>query len=215
MSDRHEVDWTAVELDFRAGVLPVSAIAKKFGLPSASQVHKMAQKYMWERKPLNPLDMKVAHGVASTAPDQPKFGMDSNLSLPDLTQAAILTASEVLITHRKDVKKLREMSGKFADALSSLFDNFDAIKAEDLVGILQARMQLLSTLVGEKTPVDMLEALSRVMTRLVQIERQAYGLDVMPNPDPGAEVAGEAVRSEVDKLWQQLRDVQKEKTTQH
>ena len=77
------------------------------------------------------------------------------------------------------------------------------------------RLRALGVLMGDKSPSDLLEQLSRVMVRLVSIERQAYGLDVMPNPDPGAEASDQKVQSEVNKLWEQVQQIQKDKTVLH
>lgn len=205
------IDWTALELDFRAGVLPVSAIAKKFGT-SDHKIKARAEKYGWERKPLDPFAVQQAHGVSSTTPTGPKYSMDSDLSKGDVQRAAVLQAAAVLDIHRADVKKLRELSGKFTEALSALFVEFSSRPPVDAIDGLQRAMVLLGVLVGDKTPADLLEQLSRVMVRLVTIERQAYGLDVLPlDPNKSGE-ASEQVQSQVNELWRQIQEVQKSKT---
>lgn len=203
-----EADWDAIELDYRAGVLPLSAVAKKHGVP-VSLLRSHASKYMWERKPVDPLNVKQAHGVASLAPTGPKFGMDSNLDPEDLDKAAILSAAAVLDIHRKDVKRLRETTGKFSDALANLFVAMANVEVNP--DMLDNVCKQLSTLIGDDAPVDLLEKLSRVMVRLVTIERQAYGLDLFVPNDPGKD-DGEAARSEVAKLWDQVKQLQAEKT---
>lgn len=209
-----KTDWDAVELDFRAGVLPLSAVAKKHDI-SVAQLKGKASKFMWERKPLNPLDVQKAHGIASS-PSPAKFGMDSNLSTPDLTQSAILTAASILDLHRKDVRGLREASSKFSAALADLFTAMaDPAALENDGAGFKLTLAQLGVLIGDDTPVDLLEKLSRVMVRLVAIERQAYGLDVMPNPDPGAEASDHKVQSQVNKLWEQIQTMQREKTVLH
>ena len=206
-----EVDFTAVELDYRAGVLPLSAICKKFGV-SINVLKSTAAKYGWERKPLDPFLVQQAHGVASLSPAQPKFGMDSDLSAEDVTKSAVATAGVVLDTHRKDVKRLRELSTKFADALVDVFTILqDPKMLVDDATAFQAARSRIGVLIGDKTPTDLLESLSRVMVRLVQIERQSYGLDSLPvNPD--APTASDAVQTEVNRLWQQVQEMQKQKT---
>lgn len=208
MVDKKEADWDAIELDYRAGVLPLTAIVKKHGV-SMHVLRSTAEKFMWERKPLDPLKMQQAHGVASSAPTGAKFGMDSSLNEKDLSTAAILTAASVIEVHRKDVKQLRELSSKFSDALANLFVSLK--EQEKHPDMLESCAAALSALIGKDTPIDMLDKLSRVMVRLVTIERQAFGLDVMPNPDPGAD-NGDAAKSEVAKLWEQVKELQKEKT---
>lgn len=201
-------DWDAIELDYRAGVLPISAIAKKHGV-KASTLRSHADKYMWERKPIDPLNVKQAHGVASLAPSGPKFGMDSNLDPEALIAAAILTQADILTVHRKDVMSLRDSAKQFSNALANLFTAM--ARVEENPDMLDSVAKQLSMLIGDDTPVDLLEKLSRVMVRLVTIERQAYGLDVMPNPDLGDNTA-DAARSEVAKLWEQVKDLQAQKS---
>lgn len=211
MTDKKEADWDAIELDYRAGVLPLTAIVKKHGV-SMHTLRATADKFIWERKPLDPLKMQQAHGVASTAPTGAKFGMDSSLNEADLRTAAILTAASVLDVHRSDVKQLRELSKKFSDALANLFVALG--QQEQHPDMLESSAAALSVLIGKDTPVDMLDKLSRVMVRLVTIERQAFGLDVMPNPDPGND-NGDAAKSEVTKLWDQVKELQAQKTQMH
>jgi hypothetical protein len=210
-----ELDWTAVELDYRAGVLPISALARKFGTTD-SRIKTYAQKYGWERKPLDPFLVQQAHGVASTSPVGPKFSMDSDIKPDEVVKAAVLTATTVLDIHRKDVLRLREVSSKFADTLIDLFAALPEIlsypRGTDMPVHLENHMRTIGILIGDKTPADLLEQLSRTMVRLVTLERQAYGLDVLPlNPNAGQE-AGEAVQSEVNKLWKQVQELQQTKS---
>lgn len=208
-----DADWTAIELDWRAGVLPASAVAKKHGL-GLSQLKSHAQKYGWERKPLDPFAVQRAHGVASTAPSRPKFSMDSDLSSPDVERAAVLQAAAVLDIHRTDVKKLREQATEFSAALGALFASLRNATSLEGVVEMESAIKLMGVLNGDKSPADLLEQLSRVMVRLVQIERQAYGLDALPvNSESGA--ATEQVQSQVNKLWAEIQAVQKEKTAIH
>lgn len=202
-----ERDWDAIELDYRAGVLPMSAVARKHSI-SASQLKSHADKYLWERKPLDPFAIQQSHGIASLAPSLPKFGMDSNLDVKAVAQAQLLTAIGVIDIHRKDVKKLRDLSGRMAEKLSLFMDGLEGMCHAELVDKLAPVMALL----GKDTPVDMLEKLSRIMVRLTTIERQAYGLDSMPAPNPDDEPAAEAVKSQVNELWQQVQELQKAKT---
>lgn len=208
MADKKEADWDAIELDYRAGVLPLTAIGKKHGV-SMHILRSTAEKFMWERKPLDPLKMQQAHGVASTAPTGAKFGMDSSLNEKDLSTAAILTAASVLDLHRKDVKQLRELSTKFSNALANLFTAL--AQQEDHPDMLESSAAALGILIGKDTPVDMLDKLSRVMVRLVTIERQAYGLDVISVENATGDNS-EAAKSEVSKLWEQIKDLQAQKT---
>lgn len=207
-----EADWDAIELDFRAGVMPLTVICKKHDI-TLSKLRSHADKYMWERKTVSPLNVQAAHGMASTAPTGPKFGMDSNLDEETLVKQAVFTAASVLDTHRKDVAQLRSSSRQFSDALANIFAGL--ANQETTPDFLDAALMKISILCGEDTPIDVLEKLSRVMVRLVDVERKAYGLDVLPNPDPD-DKTDEAARAEINKLWEQVQTLQVTKTaTQH
>lgn len=205
------VDWTSVELDYRSGVLPIGAVAKKHGV-SYSVVKSYAEKYGWERQELDPLLLRKAHGVASS-PSGPKMSMDSDLSKADVVQAAIISAAAVIDIHRKDVRKLRESADKFVALIGEVFSVAHLASADDDVARqpLFDVLRRMAVLTGDAPPADLLERLSRVMVRLVQIERQAYGLDVTPvNPDVPS--ASSEVQNQVEKLWKQVQEIQKDKT---
>jgi len=194
-----DVDWTVIEQDYRAGVLSQSAICAKYNI-SIEQLKSKVSKYRWERVPLDPLAIQAAHGVISS-PSPPKFGMDSHLNELDLRDMAVITAASVISIHRKDVYRLREVAARVS---CSIVDFVDAVNSGDTESEMFKRACMI---MGKDSPADMLVKLSNVMTKLVGIERQAFGLDILP-PDPAAGESTATIQTEMSNIWTKMKEIQ-------
>lgn len=156
-------DWTATEMDYRSGVLNDQSISAKYGM-TVGRLRQVAKEYEWVR------------GPAPTAADiykSPIPGRVANSDISDahITANAVATVHAILNTHRRDIASLRGNASLLIERL----------------GLLITGTQItLPCLGARESPADLLEKLSRVVTRVVQMERQSFGLDSMPQ-NPGNE----------------------------
>lgn len=157
---RAPIDWEAVEREYRAGVVSVREIARKFEV-SDTAIHKRAKAEGWERA----LASKVREAVREklVRSDSLQAGLQPGRA----TDAEIVDASASLITgiitsHRRDLTQLHGLKRILAERLSQVLHG---IKPD-------------GPCLGEKeSPGDLLEKLSRVTSRLIPLERQAHNLD--------------------------------------
>jgi hypothetical protein len=197
-------DWDAIELDYRAGVLPLRDICKKHGV-SMRQLQSTAAVRGWTRalREGEITEAEVMGAVTVYQPDpraEARFPQDSIYSEDDLRAAALLSAAAVVKTHRDDVRRLRESSAAFATVLEK-FIRGEPLTANEAI-----------TLTSEKTPTDLLEKLSRVMLRTVAIERQSYGLSALEAPEgEEGDSATRRVQDELDEIKRVLFEVTAEK----
>lgn len=190
-----EIDWDKIELDWRAGILPVPTIAKNHGV-SERAIKNAAETRGWVREMLRPEDEAEVLGAAEIidAQDSPRFPIDSLFSREDAKRRQLLTAGQVILTHRKDVAQLRDITSNMTNRLAAYLENpndDDNVKA------------LLKVLGGKESPGDLLEKLSRVMTRVIALEREAYGMSHMTiDPDAGTE---NPVAKHIEQLHDKIR----------
>lgn len=191
-------DWEAVELEYKAGVLPLVSICLKHGMTIA-RLNIMARKMKWVRS--EPPTPEEVYGIAATG-NLPREAQPNSWHPDDVRKTAIITAQTVINTHRSDISKLRGSTALLIERLGLILNGQTIGKMN--TGGDPADAPSLPCLGARESPADLLEKLSRVMVRTVQMERQSYGLESMAqNPggdiaDPGAD--GAVVKQVSDEL---------------
>lgn len=159
---RADIDWEGVERDYRAGVATLRQIAETYGTTHTTVANRAKEKG-WDRD----LSAKIA---AKAEAILSKANLASDLyKTPDEKQIVESNAQVVAIValaHRRDIKGLRDLAARYKDEL------------EDCEEDLQKRASILKTLTD-------------VQTRLVQTEREAYGMDKDRPADTG--LSGESL----------------------
>ena len=154
------VDWEAIEKEFRAGQLSVREIARRGGLTEAA-IRKRAKHDEWTR----PLADKVREAVREklVRTDGAREGsQDQRASDAEIIEKSAKRGLEVIVSHRRDLSQLHDSK---------------RILGQRLAVYLQGGT-VDGPFIGDKeSPGDLLEKLSRVSSRLIPLERQAFNLD--------------------------------------
>lgn len=171
MAAEKPIDWEAVEREYRAGQLSVREIAKAAGV-SHTLINRRAKNEGWTRNLADRVREAVSSKLVSSGV--------SNAGAKQIVEVAATRAVDVILSHRKDIARLRSIAAALADELEA-----DAKK------VSEERMSV-------KDRSDILDRLSRTAVRLTQLERQAFGLD---------ETRGGAPKDDdIDATRQQLMD---------
>lgn len=208
-------DWDAVELEYRAGVLPLSVMAQRHGV-TVSKITSTAKRYNWgERQKVSPATEAQAHALANKIESvPPKFPIDSILVPGDVEMDQVQSSVEVLLSHRTSLRRMRKVADKMLTELESAVNGErPTVTLHDYndSGESMKPIAPFSVVMSEKTPADLLEKLSRVMVRLVGLERQAFGLDTMLPPDE-SENTDLATQSQLHDVFQQLQQLTQSKS---
>lgn len=184
------LDWDAIELDYRAGVLPVVAICVKHGV-SPSRLATVADQKGWVRLP--PPRAEDVFGLATNGHLATPPGDEPAWTPEEAKRAQLIASASVINTHRKDVAKLRGSA---------------ALLTERLQLILMGESVTLPCLGARESPADLLEKISRVLVRTVQLERQAYNLEAFQqNPGASDDNLQQAVSDEIAQLRAKVDEV--------
>ena len=162
MADRRcaNVDWEKIQSEYRAGQLSVREIASNAGLTEGA-VRKRAKRENWTRD----LTEKVRTAVRA---ELVRNGTQDQRADEELIREKAVTGAQIVREHRSDISRLRRIAAVLGARLEAL------VEGEETNGLA----------IGDKESVsDMLEKLSRVSTRVVQLERQAFNLDDEPAGD--------------------------------
>ena len=160
---REDIDWEGVERDYRAGVATLRQIAETYKTNHVS-VLKRAKSEGWDRD----LSARIAEKAAALITKREATKNDTSLvSEREIVESNANCIAVVALAHRRDIKGLRDLAARYKDELEGYEED------------LQKRASILKTLTD-------------VQTRLVQTEREAYGMD---KGDPiGADAVAQIVR---------------------
>ena len=166
MVDRKPTDWEAIEREYRAGQLSLRAIAAKAGITEGA-IRKKAKAEGWQRALADKVREAVREKLVRS--DGTQFGtQEQRADDASIVETAAIRGLQVITSHRRDLEQLHGLKRIIATRLAM------HLNGEQPDG----------PFMGDKeSPGDLLEKLSRVTTRLIPLERQAFNLDAT---DPSA-----------------------------
>lgn len=181
MSDRVKVNWESIELAYRANVDTVAQIARDFNIKDTT-LRSRAKRYGWSRDLGKRIRLEADKIVNENAVKR-EVGRLENMDNTTVEENAKLTAS-IRISHRKDIGTARQLSMMLFDDLKAQIGADNRQRLEDLfIAALKAEAVDVSALeayervISLPTHVRVMKDLADTMTKLVTLERQAYGLD--------------------------------------
>jgi len=188
--------WFQIRADYEAGVKPIADICAEYQIKRAD-LESCARKFNWVRN--DPPPPRLAQLFAGHP-----VGAIPGLAIEDLEDRAALTQAQILNIHRKDLARLRGITSTITFRLEMYLSG----KAEEIVN---ENGDALPFIGARESVADLAEKLSRVMTRSVQMERQAYGLDAY---DPEQGKGAEEYEKVANDLWSRLNEAISEKAVE-
>lgn len=176
-----EVDWGEIERLYRADLRTFAQLATDFGVAD-STVRRRAKKGGWKRDLKNRIKERAnaivqERAVSSLASDQ--------VARDDMTieENAQLTAN-VRMSHRADINAARSLSMLLLDDLKAQIGADNRARLEDLfIAALKANatdesaLEAFERVTSVSSHIKSMKEWSEVATKLITLERQAYGLD--------------------------------------
>lgn len=187
--------WDLIQIDYLAGIIPINDICIKYGV-TRGRLETIVRKYGWQRRAVQPTVEEV-------------YGQRQYGALPAVPNTVVITPDEVrmaardqarlvLTSHRKDIESLR---GKLQDLMS---------KYE---GVMCGQMERHEVLGKNESPSDALLKMSQILMRIVGLERQAYGLEVLVDPTDEAKEKEAQVTKSVNDLWSRVESLARAKAS--
>ena len=181
MTSKKQIDWEAVERDFRVGQLSNRMIAEKYGV-SETAIRKRAKTHGWSKDLTEKVRQEVRNQLVRT--EVRTFSASDR----EVVEVAAATGAQVVRTHRKDIRTAADivglLMGQLLDAASNREDLAEAIEgetADDETGHRRARLYRAISL---QSHAAIVRDLSTAAKNLVALERQAYNLDEQQHEEP-------------------------------
>lgn len=165
MGRRSDIDWEAIERDYRLGQLSFRQLSAKHEV-AVSAITRRQKKEQWTRDLSEQVRAQTkARLIELSAQEAHEKGTQSAHADSEGVHAAAATNVHVVGGHRKDIQSETARSKKLAEKIDALMAT--TILAKD-VALL----------------VSMHESLVRSRARLIGLEREAYGIgEAEPPPD--------------------------------
>lgn len=175
-NNKPDCDWEEVERLYRADLRTNAQLARDFGI-HATTITRRAKKHGWKRDLKNRIKERANALVQERAV--------KSLASDDQTieENAQITAN-VRLAHRQDIGTARKLSMTLLDDLQAQIGIDNRARLEDLfIAALQAevvdasQLEAYERVTSLANHVRIMKELADTMTKLVTLERQAYGLD--------------------------------------
>ena len=182
------IDWQAIELDYRAGVLSYTEIGALHGV-SKGRISQVAKAKGWEQ------DLKAKiHAKAEAKLNAAAVNSTLN-SFNEVSQRQIIEAgsdriARVRLEHRKSIARGHALCEALMAELEA--QTFDKVLMEQLATLMRKpddeghdRLnEIYRKVISMPGRVDTAKKLIETMKSVVSMEREAYGIDALPVANP-------------------------------
>lgn len=187
MADKPSIDWEAVELDYRAGLLSLREIAAQHGITHGA-INKRAKRDGWDRD-LNARILARAEALVSKQAVSESVSKERLVTEREVIEANAERIAQVRGEHRADITRTRALALKMITELETqtedptLYEDLHTMvrgeaDPDDKAGVERDRKmrEALDRAISLGGRVKALKDLSDTLARLVAMEREAYGI---------------------------------------
>ena len=178
MKGKKEIDWLAVEADYRPGILSNRDIARKHGCTEGG-VRKKAKKEGWVKD----LSAKIESKADEIVRREAVRAEYAEATEADIVNANAVNSANIQIAERKDVTKARSIAMKLLDELNEQIDNRpdlmqlgEMLRNPDKFGNDKLNDLYFKTIEFSGS-VDSTKKLSEALNTLINLERKVYKID--------------------------------------
>ena len=183
---RKSFDWEVIGREYRAGQLSIREIARQYGC-SDKAIRNKAKKEAWKRDLAKAIKEKVRTKLVRS--EVRTLNADKEVTDEEIVEQFSDRAVAVLDLQRKDIGELAAVGQSLREELKTLTCNkedfeqlaealmsLDEKKSEGILG-LKARLEAIRKVLSLPERVKVYQSLCNSISRLVPLERQAFGFD--------------------------------------
>jgi hypothetical protein len=203
--NKKEIDWNAIEPDYRAGIKDLRSIAAEHSTPEAKltegAIRKHAKTYGWERDLSGRIALRTESKVRKAEVRKQSTQMSIITENKEIEVRA-QNQADLILAHRDDIGKYQSICNRLLDELSvqSLSQDELSDVAELAVMIrngadtdddpkaVERRIRLFEKTLGLGDRADTFRKLVEAKSRLVALERQAFGVKDVEDGKPQSPV---------------------------
>ena len=160
---RKQIDWEPIKKEFCAGQLSIKEIGRRHDC-SDTAIRKKARQEGWQRNLADKVREKVREKLVRSEV------RDQNANEDEIVDEAATRGFQVVISHRKDIRALRELEAKLIDELQNNPTKLYITQYQG--GIIEKVVDLTA---AEKAQAA--NNLANVQFKRIHLERRAFNLD--------------------------------------
>lgn len=194
---KQRVDWSLIEVDYRAGVKTLDQIGKEYGV-TKGRISQVAKRDGWVRDLAKKIAAKAEAKVNAAAVNKELNKERVRLAEQEVVEANAELQYRIRMEHRTDIGKTRGLFKKLLAEVESATDEKDSLKAfltkaadmvdralEDVTdkldisetrGLLKDIRDDVHKLTSLSNRIEQTKKLTEVLEKLVRLEREAFGI---------------------------------------
>ena len=190
---RSSADWEAIHAEYRAGLLSLREIAAEHHV-SHTAIRKRAACDGWTRDLLARIKAR-AEGLVARAVVSSEVSTESRVTDAVIVESNAQAVVRIRLQHRRDIARARVVATSLLDDLETISDNVSLIErlaAAVAKGLELSPKETEQRVAAVRKAFDlpsragMMKSLADTMTKLIKLEREAYGLDAAPDTNKNA-----------------------------
>jgi hypothetical protein len=171
-------DWERIEGDYRAGLLSLREMSAQHGVPE-STIRKKARVAGWERDLGAKIRARAEAKLARQAVVH-ELATANAASEREIIEANAERIAQVRGEHRADITRARTLALKLLGELEAQPELHEAFRAALRGGDQDEAKRLAAALLDLPARIKGTKELADTLRILIGLEREAYGLDTMP-----------------------------------
>ncbi len=223
---KQKVDYSAMEADWRAGILSPRQIAAKYTEATGIAVsHAAVIKHFTKKNVERDLAGKIrakAQAMVTQAAVTETVTPEKAVTENAIIEANATLQANALLDHRRDIKRHRTLAMKLLDEIEAITDSPDMFEklGELMIDPIDdgtpagkqraAKLRdMFDRVLSCPGRVDSMKKLSETLKNLIALERQALGLDdVDPEAGKAGKLTDEQVTARLSELLNKARSSQ-------
>lgn len=175
-------DWERIEADYRAGLLSLREIASAHTITEGA-IRKRAKRDGWERN----LQAKIHARAEQVTARRAVVADHAKASEREIIEANAERIAQVRGEHRADITRMRrivlELLGELEQQTGNieLFEQLGEMLRSEDDRAQDKRNEIYQKVISTAGRIDGLKKLAEAMKILIGVEREAYGLDTVPD----------------------------------
>lgn len=179
-----QIDWQAIEREFRAGVLSYAEIGALHGV-SKGRISQVAKAKGWEQDLRAKIQAKAEAKLNAAAVNNSLNAADE-VSTRQMIEAGSDRIARVRMEHRQDINRARCLANALMAELEA--QTFDAVLMSELGTLMRnpsedghdKLSEIYRKVISMPGRVDTAKKLIETIKSVIGMEREAYGIDSTP-----------------------------------
>ena len=200
ITKRSQADWEAIERDYRTGMFSLSELGRLHGV-TKGRISQVAKKNGWVQDLSAKIKAKAAQKVNDAAVNA-ELNTQRKISDAEKVEVGATVMARILIEHKANIGRSRNLTIKLLDELEHQTDNMDLLRqlgevmyAPDDKGKDRLN-EIYHAVISLPERTKTMKALGETLKVLIGLEREAFGITAQEQAaDPLAQLFQQVARS--------------------